>query len=50
MTAAELTAAIGDPATFTGVAAGQIQSVVTRVQTLVDKHPQAATYTPAGIL
>ena len=50
MSAQALESAIGDPSSFTGAAGSQVQSVVDRVTVLVQKYPEAAAYTPAGIL
>ncbi len=41
---------LDDPATFTGAAEAQVATVVHRVEQLVSRHPQAASYTPAPIL
>ena len=45
-----LDALLADPATFTGAAQAQVAAVVRRVEELVSRHPQAASYVPAPIL
>jgi adenylosuccinate lyase len=45
-----LDALLADPATFTGAAQAQVAAVVHRVEELVSRHPQAASYVPAPIL
>jgi adenylosuccinate lyase len=45
-----LDAALADRAPFTGAAGSQVDAVVTAVQELVDRNPEAAKYTPGDIL
>ena len=45
-----ISAALGDPASFTGRAAGQVDGFVDRVGRLADRYPEAAAYAPAAIL
>ncbi|MBA3234222.1 MAG: adenylosuccinate lyase, partial [Propionibacteriales bacterium] len=45
-----LDALVDEPLTFTGAAAAQVRDVVARVQDVVRRHPDAATYRPAPIL
>jgi adenylosuccinate lyase len=45
-----LDAALADRAAFTGAAGSQVDAVVTAVQELVDRYPEAAKYTPGQIL
>jgi adenylosuccinate lyase len=52
---AALDAALADPgsftgASFTGAAANQVDRVVAAVDELVGSYPEAAKYTPGGIL
>ena len=47
---AELDALVADPAGFTGAAGAQVAAVVARVEAVVRRHPDAASYTPAPIL
>jgi adenylosuccinate lyase len=41
---------VSDPIEFTGAARSQTQAVVRRVEALVARHPDAASYTPGAIL
>jgi len=50
LTAADLTALVTDPLTFTGAAVAQVDDVVRRVEQLVAASPDAAAYRPAAIL
>jgi adenylosuccinate lyase len=50
LTRADLDALVAEPITFTGAAVEQAQSVVRRIDALVAAHPDAAAYTPGGIL
>lgn len=50
LTEADLAALVADPITFTGVAAGQVQSVVRQVEAITSAHPGAAAYSPGDIL
>ena len=47
---AELAALIDAPLSFTGAADRQVAAVVSRVEAVVARNPQAAAYTPAAIL
>jgi adenylosuccinate lyase len=47
---ADLDALLADRLPFTGVAAEQVAAVLAQVQTVVARHPEAATYRPAAIL
>jgi adenylosuccinate lyase len=47
---AALAALVSDPIHFTGAARSQTQAVVRRVEALVARHPEAATYSPGTIL
>ncbi len=50
LSAAEVAALVADPHSFTGMAAGQVRAVVSRVADIVSAHPDAAAYRPAPIL
>ncbi|QEG41787.1 adenylosuccinate lyase [Roseimaritima ulvae] len=50
MDAAALQAAIGDPIGFIGNAAGQIESIVARVEAITARYGDAANYRPGAIL
>jgi adenylosuccinate lyase len=50
LTEEQLASLVADPITFTGAAVDQVQAVVRRVDEVVKAHPDAATYTPKGIL
>ena len=41
---------LADPVRFTGAATAQVATVVQKVGAVVEKHPEAATYTPGAIL
>ena len=47
---AGLDAALADKSAFIGSAEAQVAAVVSEVETLVDRYPSAATYTPSPIL
>jgi adenylosuccinate lyase len=47
---ADLDALLADRLPFTGAAAEQVAAVLGQVQTVVARHPEAATYRPAAIL
>jgi adenylosuccinate lyase len=47
---AGLDALMADRLSFTGDAAGQVASVVARVEQIAKEHPRAAAYTPGSIL
>ena len=46
----QLDALVAEPITFTGAAIDQVQAVARRVDEVVKRHPDAASYTPAAIL
>jgi adenylosuccinate lyase len=48
--AGELDALVAEPLAFTGAAPAQVGQVVARVQQVLERHPQAAAYTPEEIL
>jgi adenylosuccinate lyase len=48
--AAELHAAVSDPAAFVGAAGAQVAAITARIDALVAEHPQAAAYAPGAIL
>ncbi|HET9828487.1 MAG TPA: adenylosuccinate lyase [Nocardioidaceae bacterium] len=50
LTQAQLASLVADPITFTGAAVDQVQAVVRRVEEVTKAHPEAAAYTPDGIL
>ena len=50
LTAAQLESLVAEPIAFTGAARDQVQQVARRVEEVVAKHPEAATYTPGAIL
>jgi adenylosuccinate lyase len=47
---AAIAALVSDPIEFTGAARSQTRAVVRRVEALVARHPEAATYAPGAIL
>ena len=47
---AALDAALADKAAFTGAAGDQVDAVVSAVEELVRRYPEAAKYTPGAIL
>lgn len=47
---AQLTAALADRKPFIGAAESQVEAVLTKIQALVARYPEAATYTPGDIL
>ncbi|MGH3431733.1 MAG: adenylosuccinate lyase [Thermocrispum sp.] len=47
---AELDALLAEPLSFTGLAAAQVDAVVRRVDEVIKRYPDAATYSPAPIL
>ncbi len=47
---AELDALIAEPLSFTGAAAGQVRAIADRVQTVTERYPDAAAYSPGDIL
>ncbi|MQA02100.1 MAG: adenylosuccinate lyase [Streptosporangiales bacterium] len=47
---AELDQVLADPLTFTGAAAAQVSTVLTRVDEIAKSHPEAASYAPEPIL
>jgi len=46
----ELDALLAEPLAFTGAAASQVRAVAVRVQAVVERYPDAASYTPGDIL
>jgi adenylosuccinate lyase len=46
----ELDALIAEPLEFTGAARSQVTAVADRVQAVLDRHPDAAAYSPGDIL
>jgi adenylosuccinate lyase len=46
----ELDALLAEPLAFTGAAASQVRAVADRVQAVVERYPDAASYTPGDIL
>ena len=50
LTADQLGSLVAEPIAFTGAAVAQTQQVCRRVAELVQRHPDAATYSPGGIL
>ncbi|MGX1971451.1 adenylosuccinate lyase [Streptomyces kronopolitis] len=46
----QLDGLMADKLSFTGAAAGQVASVVARIEEITKQHPQAAAYTPGAIL
>ncbi|MGN6242483.1 MAG: adenylosuccinate lyase [Motilibacteraceae bacterium] len=50
LSATELAALVSSPLSFTGAAVAQVQSVARRVEAVVAAHPEAAGYSPEGIL
>jgi adenylosuccinate lyase len=47
---AQLDTLLADPITFTGAARDQVESVVRRAAEVTDRYPEAAAYSPAGIV
>jgi adenylosuccinate lyase len=50
LSAEQLDALVAEPITFTGAAVAQTREVVRRIAEVVDRHPDAAAYTPGAIL
>jgi adenylosuccinate lyase len=50
LTQEELTALVSEPLSFTGAAASQVRAVADRVQGIVERFPDAASYRPGEIL
>tara|TARA_R110002073_G_scaffold5624_11_gene34635 strand:+ start:318 stop:1745 length:1428 start_codon:yes stop_codon:yes gene_type:complete len=50
MDAEALNAAIGDPKQFIGNATTQVQNVISRIEVITSKNPEAASYRPGSIL
>ncbi|MDT0530068.1 adenylosuccinate lyase [Micromonospora sp. DSM 115977] len=50
LTRAEIDALVADRSAFVGAAPAQVAAVARRIATVVEAHPQAATYTPPPIL
>jgi adenylosuccinate lyase len=47
---AQLDRAVAEPLSFTGVAVGQVEEVVRRVDAVAARYPEAAAYAPGAIL
>jgi len=47
---AQLDAAIGEPLSFVGTAEAQVEAFASQVATVVERHPEAASYRPEPIL
>jgi adenylosuccinate lyase len=50
LTSEQLGTLVAEPITFTGAAVAQTQAVCRRVAEVVARHPEAAAYSPGGIL
>jgi adenylosuccinate lyase len=50
LTRDQIDALVADPIEFTGAAVDQVRAVVSKVESLVARHPDAAAYTPGAIL
>src|SRR3954451_3037158 len=50
LTQDQLASLVAEPITFTGAAVDQVQAVVRRVDEVAKTHPEAASYTPGGIV
>jgi adenylosuccinate lyase len=50
LTAAQLESLVAEPIAFTGAARDQVEAVARRVEEVVARHPEAASYTPGAIL
>jgi adenylosuccinate lyase len=50
LSAGELATLVSTPLSFTGAAVAQVQAVARRVEDVVARHPEAAGYSPEGIL
>jgi len=50
LTRDQIGALVAEPIEFTGAAVDQVRAVVSRVEELVGRHPQAAAYAPGEIL
>ncbi|KQZ66780.1 adenylosuccinate lyase [Nocardioides sp. Root151] len=50
LTKDQIAALVAEPITFTGAAVAQTEAVVRRVAEVVERHPEAAAYTPGDIL
>jgi adenylosuccinate lyase len=50
LTSEQLASLVADPITFTGASVEQVQVVVRRIDEVVARHPQAASYSPGAIL
>ncbi|MEJ7707210.1 MAG: adenylosuccinate lyase [Nocardioidaceae bacterium] len=50
LTESDLAALVAEPLAFTGAAVGQVDSVVRRIEALVQRHPVAAAYHAGSIL
>jgi adenylosuccinate lyase len=50
LTRAEIDSLVTDPSAFVGAASAQIAAVVEKISSVVARHPEAGTYSPAPIL
>ena len=50
LTRDQIEALVAEPITFTGAAVAQTQAVVRKIETLAERYPEAAAYTPGAIL
>jgi len=50
LSASQIAELVASPVTFTGAAASQTDEVVRRIETVVERHPEAAAYRPDDIL
>ena len=50
LTRGQLDALVAEPLTFTGAATAQVAEVAKQVDQVVQRHPEAATYSPGSIL
>jgi len=50
LTEEQIVGIVGEPLSFTGAAVAQVNAVVTRIDQLAKRYPEAAAYTPGDIL
>jgi adenylosuccinate lyase len=50
LTEEQIVSIVGEPLSFTGAAVAQVNSVVTTIDALAKRYPEAASYTPGDIL
>jgi adenylosuccinate lyase len=50
LTEAQIVGIVGEPLSFTGAALSQVATIVTKIDDLAKRHPEAAAYTPGDIL